>query len=57
MYMISNKQWAEVITLLEAYAAEPGDGSTIAKNKRRRASLLARKLRARLRLYRSPPTR
>lgn len=43
--------------MLEAYAAEPGDGSTIAKNKRRRASLLARKLRSRAKVVRSPPTR
>ena len=57
MYMISNKQWAEVIALLEAHAAEPGDGSTIAKDKRRRASLLARKLRSRAKVVRSPPTR
>lgn len=57
MYKISNKQWQEAITLLEAYAAEPGDGSTIAKNKRRRALLLARKLRVRAKVVRSPPTR
>lgn len=57
MYMISNKQWAEVITLLEAYAAEPSDGSTIAKNKRRRALLLARKLRTKVKVVRSPPLR
>lgn len=44
MYTISNWQWREIIALLGAYATEPSDGSTIAKNKRRRALLMVRKL-------------
>lgn len=54
MYTISNKQWREIIALLGAYAAEPSDGTTIAKNKRRRALLLACKL-AQKKVVRSPP--
>lgn len=55
MYTISNKQWREIIALLGAYATEPCDGSTIAKNKRRRAVLMVRKL-AQKKVVRSPTT-
>lgn len=53
MYTISNRQWREIIALLGAYAAEPCDGTTIAKNKRRRALLMVRKL-AKKKVTRSP---
>lgn len=54
MYTISNRQWREIIALLTAYATERNEGSANAKDKRRRASLLARKL-SRKKVIRSPP--
>lgn len=54
MYTISNRQWREIIALLGAYATEPSDGSTTARNKRRRALLMVRKL-AKKKMVRSPP--
>lgn len=54
MYTISNRQWREIIALLGAYAIEPSDGSTTARNKRRRALLMVRKL-AKKQMVRSPP--
>lgn len=53
MYKISNKQWREIIALLSAYATEPCDGSTIARNKRRRALLMVRRL-SKKQVVRSP---
>ena len=56
MYAISNRQWREIIALLGAYAAEPSSDSTNAKDKRRRALLMVRKL-AKKKMVRSPTTR